>query len=511
MKKFLSLLLTLALCAGLGVPALAAGFSDVPSGHYAAAAIDACVERGITSGFADGTFRPAAPVTRAQFCVMVARAFAEDNLKYSDTEENRAAGWFVPYTSCLYYQGPYGGALEGTSFQEEHRNAAVMNQPINRYDMAQILYFFTFFTEMQISDDARLAAAQARIADWDAVPSRYSMAVRNCYAAGILTGLSDGTFGGEKTMNRAQACAVIYRMLVPNSRGTASQPAPAQPSQPSQPNQPSSGLPEIRCYGCGYLMRPAGGTVVDLNNGGSSSGFCYMCDLCSQFYICQQCSQHSADAELLLHRHKAVCASGGTVAPMEDFYSPYYRGSVYHQRLKSVSLTGNYRQDILAVAASQIGYKEGSSATQLDGSHGGGGDYSEYSWIFGEDAAGAWCSEFASWCARQANVPTDILHSSLSACADNFGGTAYAWSDTVFAGGYYSPQPGDLMLISRSGGAISTSDSLDHTTIVESVDWTGDTVRITVIDGNSSNSVRRHDYTYNVNRGLKGYFVSPNY
>lgn len=509
MKKFLSFLLILALCGGLRTPALAAGFSDVPPGHYAASAIDACVARGIASGYDNGSFRPGAAVTRAQFCVMTARAFAQDYLEYHDTAENRAAGWFVPYAACLYYQGPYGGALEDASFREDYQNAAVMNQPINRYDMAQILYFFTIYTGTRIWDEARLKAAQNGIADWAAIPDRYSGAVRSCYAAGILTGLSDGTFGGEKTMNRAQACTVIYRMLAPNNGGAAVQPSPQPSPQPS--TQPSaSGLPEIRCHDCGYLMRAAGGTSLDLNNGGSSSGFFNMCDLCDSFYLCQQCSQHSTDAALILHRHKAACASGGGLAPMEDFCSPYYRDSVYHQRLKSVVLTGNYRQDILAVAASQIGYMEGNDSTQLDGSRGGGGNYAEYNWIFGEDAAGAWCSEFASWCARQANIPTGVLHSSRTARADSFGGTAYTWGDTVFAGGDYVPQPGDLMLISRSGGSVSTSDSLDHTTIVESVDWTGDTVRVTVIDGNSNNAVRRHDYDYNASRGMKGFFVAMN-
>ena len=74
-KKLFSFLLALALCAGLSAPALAAGFSDVPAGHYAASAIDDCVAKGIVSGYANGTFKPDEPVTRAQFCVMLARAF----------------------------------------------------------------------------------------------------------------------------------------------------------------------------------------------------------------------------------------------------------------------------------------------------------------------------------------------------------------------------------------------------------------------------------------------------
>lgn len=73
------------------------------------------------------------------------------------------------------------------------------------------------------------------------------------------------------------------------------------------------------------------------------------------------------------------------------------------------------------------------------------------------------------------------------------------------------PQPGDLMLISRSSGSISTSTDLDHTTIVQKVTQSGSRVTVTVIDGNSSNSVRNHDYSFTIYGGLKGYFVAPDY
>ena len=103
MKKCLSLLLTLALCAALCVPALAAEFSDVPAGHTFHDAIQDCAAKGITSGYADGSFKPAATVTRAQFCVMLVRAL------YPGEEEAYAhlqsSGWFITSAAVLDAHG----------------------------------------------------------------------------------------------------------------------------------------------------------------------------------------------------------------------------------------------------------------------------------------------------------------------------------------------------------------------------------------------------------------------
>ena len=43
--------------------------------------------------------------------------------------------------------------------------------------------------------------------------SSYGPSVSTCYDLGVLTGMEDGCFHGERTMTRAQACAVIVRMI----------------------------------------------------------------------------------------------------------------------------------------------------------------------------------------------------------------------------------------------------------------------------------------------------------
>lgn len=62
------------------------GFSDVPSDHPHAAGIVAVADLEITGGYADGTFRPAAPVRRAQMGTFLAKALGVD-LESVDTTD----------------------------------------------------------------------------------------------------------------------------------------------------------------------------------------------------------------------------------------------------------------------------------------------------------------------------------------------------------------------------------------------------------------------------------------
>lgn len=209
MKKILSLLLALALCAGLSVPALAAEFSDVPAGHTFHDAIQDCAAKGITSGYADGSFRPGNNVTRAQFCVMLSRAFYPEALQENSTEANKALGWFVPSTEAL----AQAGVLKNTLFAspDRYQDAGAMDQPIIRYDMAQLMTNIMAQKGASASEAEKAAAAE-KITDWPEIHDDYRDAVSNVFALGIIGGYSGGYFTGSAHMNRGQGCVVIYRM-----------------------------------------------------------------------------------------------------------------------------------------------------------------------------------------------------------------------------------------------------------------------------------------------------------
>ncbi len=70
-------------------------FPDVSSNHWAKSYIDALVSQGVLAGFPDGSFRPDAPVTRAQFSSMLQAVYAKSpvrgSINFADVPNNHWA------------------------------------------------------------------------------------------------------------------------------------------------------------------------------------------------------------------------------------------------------------------------------------------------------------------------------------------------------------------------------------------------------------------------------------
>ena len=186
-----------------------AAFRDVPAAHWASAAIKAAVEQGFVNGYADGTFRPADPVTNAHFNAMLSRAFYPADLKAAKS----GASWWTPNVTV----NDAHGILDGTDLKQaelaEGVWSAEINAPISRCDMAQMMYNILLDKGAPLPSAAECQAAQSRMGDWSRIPARYQEAVSTCYALGLLNGQKDGTFGGSSSMNRAHGCTVISRLL----------------------------------------------------------------------------------------------------------------------------------------------------------------------------------------------------------------------------------------------------------------------------------------------------------
>ena len=97
MKKYiLPLFLGLLLWTGLSTPAAAAGYPDVPDGHWAAESIEKATSLGIFQGLGDGRFGLGRPISRAEFVTALVRFFgweaaAPQNPSYTDVP---AGAWF---------------------------------------------------------------------------------------------------------------------------------------------------------------------------------------------------------------------------------------------------------------------------------------------------------------------------------------------------------------------------------------------------------------------------------
>ncbi|WP_405155677.1 S-layer homology domain-containing protein [Paenibacillus sp. FSL K6-0108] len=84
--------------------------------HWAAAAIEQAISRGIVNGYQDGNFRPNAPATRAEFIVMLARAFelpaSSKALTFKDA--SKIPAWAQSFIAQAVEQGIISGYTDET-------------------------------------------------------------------------------------------------------------------------------------------------------------------------------------------------------------------------------------------------------------------------------------------------------------------------------------------------------------------------------------------------------------
>ena len=226
MKRYLCVLLMLAWALS-SAPALAAeapSFSDVPEDYWAWESIERAAREGVVQGTGGGLFSPERPLSAAEFTAMLLRGL---RLKASTTAEEPEGQWYGPYTAAADALGLY----EGTSTAERSGGEgdydrvlrAGMDWDIPRYDMAVMLYRAAGaeeaglpFTEadFQTARDWAGEEGAAAVGDWEDIPERYRESAAFCFCHGLLAGVdSRGTFDGGGTVTRAQAAAILCRLL----------------------------------------------------------------------------------------------------------------------------------------------------------------------------------------------------------------------------------------------------------------------------------------------------------
>ena len=175
-----------------------------------------------------------------------------------------------------------------------------------------------------------------------------------------------------------------------------------------------------------------------------------------------------------------LCLQSFRAAAIPYTGSASYASGKYYQALGEVTLTGNARTDIVAIAKSQIGYQEGSSAAQLSGEVMGSLNYTEYGRWYG--LQDMWCAMFVSWCANNAGVPTTVVpkHSYTVSGLNQFISWGRAYTRAQVAAGSYTPQPGDIIYFKSSRNTNKTN----HVGIVTA--FSGSTIY--TVEGNTSSA-----------------------
>jgi uncharacterized lipoprotein YddW (UPF0748 family) len=93
-------------------------------GHWAQACIEQLVQQNIFAGYPDGTFKPEQPITRAEFAVLISRAFT--------VTDHRPARFFIDVPNNHWAAGAIHQAYRGGWLSGYPRNVFLPSQPMPR-------------------------------------------------------------------------------------------------------------------------------------------------------------------------------------------------------------------------------------------------------------------------------------------------------------------------------------------------------------------------------------------
>ena len=167
------------------------GFTDV-KGHWAEKYITKLIEEKILLGKDDKTIAPDDAVTRSELIAMLTRALDIEPVAYK--------GGFNDITADDWFSGAVQAVLDmGVVSEADNFNP---NNPVTREETAKIAAKICSLNKMETN----AFADAAEISSWAV---EYINAV---YAEGLLVGDDKGRFMPKKSLSRAEAATLVYRI-----------------------------------------------------------------------------------------------------------------------------------------------------------------------------------------------------------------------------------------------------------------------------------------------------------
>ncbi|WP_261303842.1 S-layer homology domain-containing protein [Paenibacillus andongensis] len=164
------------------------------NGYWAEDAINEWIGNGLISGYADQTFQPDKVITRAEFILLVNKAFGylhKDDQTFKDVSLEK---WFYNDVAKAKYAGYISGFDDG-SFRPD--------QPISREQAAKIIYQLIQLKDVLPKSDTRTFLDEQQMSDWS---KPYIKAVAS---EGYLKGYPDQSFRPQKSITRAEAVVML--------------------------------------------------------------------------------------------------------------------------------------------------------------------------------------------------------------------------------------------------------------------------------------------------------------
>ncbi|BBH24192.1 hypothetical protein Back11_55370 [Paenibacillus baekrokdamisoli] len=177
-------------------------FSDI-AGHWAEANIKQAVSDGIVSGYPNGTFKPNASVTRAEFAVMLMNALKpqDEGTALTFTDAAKIGAWAQKAVAQAVQAGIITGYKDST-FRPD--------ADITRAEMAAMV--------SKALGKSLEANAATGFADDKDIPAWAKGSIAYVKQAGIVQGKGGNRFAAQDLTTRAEAVTVLLNMLVQKSK-----------------------------------------------------------------------------------------------------------------------------------------------------------------------------------------------------------------------------------------------------------------------------------------------------
>jgi len=164
-------------------------------------------DRGIIVGYPDGTFRPEMRLARDQFITMVVRALGEE-------PGNSEGYWAQNYIDKAMELG----ILKEEDF-DSYLGPVNFKQVITREEMCMIIIRAVERLEGEQTFTDLTQVLQV-VTDSKDFSFKYNKDIMKTYKLGIITGYPDHTFKPQGVLTRAEASAVVVRLIDPDTRPT---------------------------------------------------------------------------------------------------------------------------------------------------------------------------------------------------------------------------------------------------------------------------------------------------
>lgn len=207
MKNLLKALLSVAVIAIGVMPALA--FPDVSKDYWAASQINLLSEQGVIVGYPDGTFKPDANVTRAEFAAMAIRALGQQHTKiaqpitYADVDENY---WAYQDIQKAVYFDLISNSKENDLFRPE--------DSVSRAESLSVAV--NALTTETISPDKAKEVLERRYIDANTIPEWFLIPAGKAEILGMIVvapSAKKAALEADWPATRAEVAAILFKMM----------------------------------------------------------------------------------------------------------------------------------------------------------------------------------------------------------------------------------------------------------------------------------------------------------